>query len=235
MSDNNTTQTNAVAVIMPNLFQDINFTGLDTAIQALGNSSNQLSDNEKQNAVGIIDNWEKNVINRLELKQQDADRFLSTLNVQDNAIYIETDELEAIVNAVGSGAIIAYDTMRAKKYDLDDVIADKPEKFIPDLDTTTEEKLTQDCAFELETQKYTIRVAKARNEAVRAIKNLKIELNKDPNITELASRLAKFKRNIRKFTLDCKEKSELAKINVTISSDDVRTALKELLDFSVSF
>lgn len=230
MSNEQTTQ---VATIMPNIFGDIDFTTLNKTITALGNSSNQLSEKEKGYAIEAISTWESSVIHRLADKEQEANTYIDFLNVNSNCFSpynMPKEDIELLIEAVGLQDL--YQEYVAKMEEWNSLPT--PEEPVIDLTMTLMEQMEIRTDYELQRKVWETTRTKLSREAYNLMRKLKIELNNKPEIQELLVRMKKYKRNVSKFKNECVEKSQLAKINVTISSEEVKDSLRDLLNFSVT-
>lgn len=226
-------QSTQVAVIMPDIFKDVDFTTLNASITALATHNGALSDKDKEFAVQTIATWEDSVISRLNLKATEASNLLQALDTSVSSVwYLSEDEFEALV--VASGTESFYETYLDAIEELEALKAAKPEQPVVDLDTTLEEQLVAKRDYELAYQKSTIQINRAERNVQSTMKSLKVAMNQNDSIKELVVRVRKYQRNVNKFKNECTEKSQLAKISVTISSQEIRDALKDLLNFSIA-
>ena len=77
------------------------------------------------------------------------------------------------------------------------------------------------------------KIAKARKAVEWAQYDFKKALSETPEIQEIIRRIKSFQKKSKSFKTACNDKSRLAKINVTISDENVREALKEIIDFKI--
>ena len=230
---NNNEQTTQLVTIMPNIFGDIDFSALNNAITTLGNGSGILSDTEKEFAVEAIDTWQTNVIDRLKEKEYEANSYIDFLNVNYNrfAPYgMDRYDAEMLIEAVGMQDL--YQKYLDKMDEFNNL--PQPERPVIDTSTTLMEQMKARTDYDLAYQVWLTTREKLEREAYNIMRKLKIELNNKPEIQEFLTRMKKYKRNVSKFKNQCIEKSQLAKINVSIASQEVRDSLKELLNFSVN-
>lgn len=229
-------ETTQVATLMPDVFKDIDFSSLNKTITALGSSSKQLDEKEKKTAVEAIKAWEESVIERIKEKKYEATQFLNTLNIESNTMCsygTQDEEFETLVNAVGLQAL--YEDYLHKVDAIEMHKTETPEyPEIDELNTTLKDQLTARKDYELALTIYNKEHDKLKRDAYNAMRKLKVELNTDERVQELVKRLKKYEKNTSTFINQCKEKSQLAKISVSITSESVRNSLKELLNFSIS-
>src|SRR5210317_1544136 len=76
------------------LFGDIDFSTLNSSIETLGEVSRDLSDEEKGKAVSILTEWEQNVIERLELRKNDIELFISFMYDKGQGYYYRDRDFE---------------------------------------------------------------------------------------------------------------------------------------------
>lgn len=230
MKDKQTTQ---VATIMPNIFGDIDFSTLNKTIIALGNSSKQLGEKEKEFAIEAINTWEYSIIERLRDKEQEANIYIEFLDINSRCFApfeLSKENIELLIEAVGLQDLYQEYLDKMREYES----LSCPEEPVIDLSTTLMEQMKARTDYELQRKVWDTTKTKLNREAYNIMRKIKVEMNNKPEVQELLARLKKYKRNVSKFRNECVEKSQLAKINVTISSDEVRESLKELLNFSVT-
>lgn len=229
----NNEQTTQIATIMPNIFGDIDFSTLNKTITALGNGSGDLSDKEKELAVEAVNTWQESVINRLKDKEDEANCYIDFLNVNYNRFapwQMDQYSVEMLIEAAGLQDMYQEYLDKMDEY----TNLPQPERPVIDTSTTLMEQMKARTDYDLEYQVWLTKRQKIEREAYNIMRKLKIELNKLPEIQELLLRMKKYKRNVSKFKNQCIEKSQLAKINVSISSEEVRNSLRDLLNFSIN-
>lgn len=235
MSKENTTTNNTqVATIMPDIFGDIDFSALNSVISKLGTSSVTLKDSEKEFAVNAINTWEQTVIEKLREKENDAITWLNFLDMNSSYCYTSIEEAEVLDLADATGTRHLYEEYLAKVEEIKVLNANRPEAPINNVNDTLIEQITAKRDYEFNCQVYNISLNKLNREASNLFKKFKKELNEKEEIKELIVRLKKYKRNASKFRRECTEKSQLAKINVSIESESVKDSLRDLLNFSVT-
>jgi hypothetical protein len=96
------------------------------------------------------------------------------------------------------------------------------------------EKIVAEHDYELACAEVEIQHRALFAEQAACLKKLRTELNKKPEIKELKQRLSAYSRNARKMLVECDEKAQLAKLNISINDGGVKDALRELIDFSAN-
>ena len=217
------------------IFDPIDFEKLNSSISKLAASNKTLSADEKNFAIGIIDEWDKSIINAIDEKIQEGRNIEHTLNP--NMSYyneMEDEMLEALSKQLGAKTSKLFKAYLDAKDALFVIERSAPEgDQIRNLDETAEEYLDRQAKFSAESAKYQLKLAKARKNVDWALYNLKKELQVMPEVQEILKRIKTFTRKQSSFKKACEEKSRLAKINITISDDSVREALKELINFTI--
>ena len=233
MNDNTTTQ---VATLVPDMFKDINFSELNNVITALGNNNKGLSDKEKEFAVEAINTWEESVIDKIEYKRKEAKELLYILNVNTKSLCTyscQEELLEELISVTGLQAF--YDEYLNKMDILELHNSNAPQlPIVDELNTTTREQMITHKNYELSRAIHEKERVKLERDAYNSMYKLKAELNNNEKVQELIKRLKKYERKTSSFIRQCKEKSQLAKISVSIESEDIKTSLKELMNFSIS-
>lgn len=226
-------QTTEMAIIMPDIFNGLDFSKLNKTITALATHNGDLTVQEKEFAVKTIEEWETGIIGELGNKEAEAYTILDVLSTSPRySGYYDEDFLERMVEATGLQA--SYQKFLDAKAAYEYLTKNAPQYPVEDLSLTLEESLKQKNDFKLEQAKHKIQASKLERNASVAFSQLKEELNAQDSVKELIKRITKFKRNVSKLKRECTEKSQLAKINVTINSSEIREALAELMNFSIS-
>lgn len=220
------------ASLARDLFKDIDFTGINAAIEAIANHSGDLDKEGKQEANKIIDQWAYDVVDRLQKRNRENNEFIHffDVNIQSSEDKLETigfelaertNSMEAynkLMNAID--AVNAYRNHKPIKEEVD----------IDDTITTQTEKAKQ---FEKNNSLYEIKKKRLENER----KMFEAAWKREIRETELVKQLLKDARNysskVDKFSDQCKDKAQLAKLNVSITSSEIRKSLRELLDFTI--
>jgi hypothetical protein len=224
----NDSETNAA---LSNFFSDIDFASLSGAIQKMADNNTQLTEKEKEMSLGIIDQWERDVIDAIDEKRTESNKYVNTLSISCNDIYIPDEEFEMIVAATHTEDL--YKKYLDLKEKAVDVANEQPESYQEDLSDTVEDVIRKRQDNELAYQRHNIKLRKANNERDNALLNLKKEMNGNDLVKDFIKKAGRYDRNITKFKKQCREKSQLAKISVSISNDEVQKALKDMLSFSV--
>lgn len=221
--------------LLPNLFSDINFGGLNNAIDKMGESSHQLTIEEKQMAIGIIEDWNSNVVKRLHNKEQDMSviEWFFKDNYQLNLGHMSLDEFgEDLANKTETLAL--YNEMRQAEKELQASSDDRPIAPIKDTTTTLEEQIQEGKKYEAEVLLYDIKHAKLQKLYNSSVIKWKRALLGTDIVKDLLVNVRKQKRAFSKFYTEADDKTQLAKMSISISSDKARDALKELFKFSTT-
>lgn len=231
-----TTNNTQVATLMPDIFADIDFSALNSTITNLGANNKELSKEEKKFAVEAIDSWEEIVIKRLNERAYEARMYIASLDINSGTLChynMSQADFENLVDAVGLRHL--YEDYLNKIDIMDAHKLEAPEPpIIDELNMTLKDQLTLRRDYELAYQIHSKERDKLQKEAYNAMRKLKIELNKDERVQELIKRMSNYERKVNTFVNQCKEKSQLAKISVSIDSEKVRDSLKELMNFSIN-
>jgi hypothetical protein len=231
-------KSNDIAVFN-DLFGDIDFSTLNGSIESLASVSGNLNEDEKSAATNILHEWESNVLERLNARNDDVNNFLGFLTGREYYNYqYNSFEEEVGIDVIAQLAKKTKTTKEFKAYldakdALDAFELTKPEEPIDDVTISYEEKEIERRQYELLQTKYDIGRKKASRKITLTRRAwLKVMVTKD-EIKELVKNLNSYKRKLNKFKGDCKAKSQNARLNVAISSKEAREAIKDLLDFAI--
>ena len=230
------TTTTAMALASNNftgrILQPADFTALDKLIQTLGDKSANLTESEKNGAVAVIEEWDISVTNRIRANADMASMVLSFLN--GGQLYGQglEDVIELFHEALGDCP--AYDDYRKAVEGYADVMRDKP------IDLPVDGGMTVAQADKVRMDNYAAGLEHGRKVKVaehafnRAVKNYVAHLNGLDEVKALKGSLASYKNKAARMIADCEDKATRAKLNVTVSDSEVRTALHEMMDFAKS-
>jgi hypothetical protein len=232
-------QNNAVAkAVVNDLFKDIDFTGISTAIENIGNVNGSLTAEEKEMANSIVDQWQNDVMARLRNRGHEMSDFVDFFEVGSNGHVRGADKLDEI------GEDLATQTKTVKEFqhlqdlldELMDLFETRPEEPSNQLNInkTQKEILEEENQYKLDYAKYNLAVKKKQREIYLAEKAWKKLLKQNKEVAELIKKAKKFNKEMSNFTNMCHDKAQIAKLNITVSNVDVRKSLRELLNFSAT-
>ena len=222
------------------LFGDIDFSTLNSSIETLGEVSRDLSDEEKAKAVGILTEWESNVLERLNIRKEDIDSFVNFMHDKNTGYYYRDRdfEMEVGIDGLADLAEKTNTTELFQKYvdakeKVEDLVFEKPEEEVDDITQTYEEREIAKRKYQLEKAKHEIRCHKAERDVVVTRRTWLRAMMSNEEMRNMLKQVNSYKRKLTKFKSDCKAKSQNARLSVAISSQKARKSLKELLDFAV--
>ena len=226
-------------VIFNDLFGDIDFSTLNGSIESLAKASGTLGEDEKRAATDILHQWEENVLERLEDRKSDIENFLNFLAGREHYGY----RYEYLEDEMGMDAFadLSKKTKTMKEFKsyleakeaFETFLLNAPEEPVDDVTVSYEDKELERREYELLRTKYEIGKKKASRKIILTRRTWIKALVANEEVRKLMGNLASYKRKLNKFKGDCKAKSQNARLNVAISSQEVREAIKELLDFAI--
>lgn len=225
-------------VVFNDMFGDVDFSTLNASIKTLAENNSDLSDEEKVDAKSIIREWEDNVIKRLGDRAKDVDMFLNFTKGKESYYYDDRNlEDELGIDGLALLASKTGTTEELEKYvqakeDLETVKFSKPDEPIDDVTLSFEQRELQNSEFSLEETKYKIAKQKAiRKVAVTKRDWLKAMMSNE-EMRKMVKEVTSYKRKLTRFKSECKAKSQNARLSISISSKEIRDALKDLLNFA---
>lgn len=231
-----TTKKNLPAAVtnIAGIFDPINFEQLNKAISKLASSKATLSPEEKKFAIDLIDDWDTSVITAIDDKISEGNQILYSFNPNYHNCELDEEILSNLTKQLGSKYTNMYKKYATAKNELFDLQQNAP-KYDQDrdLDETAGEYIDRRTSEEAEFAKYDLKLAKARKKVDWALYELKKTLNETPEVQEIIKRIKTFQKKSKSFKTACNDKSRLAKINVTISDENIREALKEIINFAI--
>jgi phage anti-repressor protein len=236
-----TTTSTAVALVTEmSLFKDIDFSKLNSTIEALAENNQLLSGEEKALAVEVISDWTKGVIEKLEKNQMDMNSFLTFFDGQYrnnhyNGRYYAAgiDKARELEIAELTKTMKLYEKYLIAQEVLEDLRMTLPMHPVENVDETKAEHVIRVKDYERESAIIGLDIKREERVSTLAYQAWKKAVNANPDIKTLIKKAKVYTSNIDNMYTECKNKGNLAKLNVTISSATVRASLKELLNFSV--
>lgn len=222
--------------LVPELFKDIDFNGLNNAIESMAQASGELTAEDKELARGIIGEWEQSVIQRLYTKQGEMQSFIGFFNASLNDLHLGhlafeefSDELAAKTSTEDllKKVIITKDAV-------DKHIGEQPERPIKSEITSFEEDVKAQKEYEAKAAIHEMKSKRLYKEHAVAVGDWKRAMNDTQIVKDLLTQARKFTRGADKMRQTATDKSQLAKLNISIASKTARDSLKELLKFTTN-
>jgi hypothetical protein len=229
----------AVANSFP-LFKGVDFAGLNKTIESLAENNKELSNEEKTLAVQVINDWTNSVTDKLRVHQSEMNSLLNFFdgNGYGNNYYngrhhgviddAKQEELAGVTNTLD-----LYNKYRDADELVNDLRRNTPEYPVENVDETKAEYVIRMRDYEKANALHSLEISRADRTKSLAFNAWKKAIIANPDIKDILKKARSYVKNVDNLYTDCKNKGNLAKLNVTISSANVRTALRELLDFSV--
>lgn len=223
--------------IVMDQFFNIDFSAMNTIIDNLANR-NSLSKVEKKEANAIIDTWNENVINKLNLEEDHIANFVAAITgtsaINGIPALIKTQdfipELETLIAAAGLDKEYADMCDTVTEYTMaESTYRNIPKSTDDDLDTTQGEKILMQRDHEYAVAKARAEVTKLGNKLIRQNNDMTSKLMANPDIKKLVTKLKRRQSGMKRMATTCTDKAQLAKINITIDDPSVRDSLKELI------
>lgn len=220
--------------LIPNLFGDIDFNGLNNAIENMAEASGELDKEEKELACSIIDDWNESVVERLRRKEHEMNGLISFFDPKSPHTYIAGMDIEEFgpVLAEKTNTAELYEKYQASTKSLEDLRKEEPERPIKSESTSFEEDIKAQKEYEAKYSIYSLKRARLERERNKAIGEWKLAMNETETVKELIKSARKFTRGVNGMYQQAQDKSQLAKLNISISSSSARESLKELLTFT---
>lgn len=220
-----------------NQFFHIDFSAMNTIIDNLANR-NSLSRVEKTEANAIIDTWNENVINKLNIEEAHIANFVAAITgtsaMDGIPALIKTQdfipELETLIAAAGLNKEYADMCDTVTEYTMaESTCRNIPKLTDDDLNTTQGEKILMQRDHEYAVAKARAEVTKLGNKLIRQNNDITSKLMANPDIKTLITKLKRRQSSMKRMATTCTDKAQLAKINITIDDPSVRDSLKELI------
>ena len=140
------------------LFKDVDFQGLNAAVDALAKHNGSLSDEEKKSATTILTDWENDVLMRIHQKQKDMFEFIRFFDTDIEEYRINHERAEEMGAAIAdqTNTVLEFEDYQKAVQALRAKQQERPLEPIVGLETTFNDKLELYSAYELELKKYEI-------------------------------------------------------------------------------
>ena len=220
----------ALAKFVGNNFE---FEKINGAIERLASVENLTAEDKKQ-AMIAIEEWEKLTIKRIESKKEELQNVVNLINsTQVEAWQFESKKEKIEKLAIIVGAEETFKKIEAAINRLIEKKEDQPEKYTFDDELSRNENLLKQQESEKEILVFEIEKRKLEKEYLNLTKELMKAIKKDKSIKESALAAESFIRDTSKLSRICRDKSALAKINVLVSNKELKESLKEMMNFSI--
>ncbi len=234
----------AMGAHMSVLFNGVDFTGLNAAIENMASSSRDLLPEEKTMAVSIIDDWQRGVVNRLNDHDKSLKEFLNYFtgnttiapsngyNNYYKAYGVTEEAVEEIAGATGK--MHEFGAFKQAVSAIEEFRKTAPTRPEEDDDVPYSEYAVALKQYEVELVKYNLQIKKLDRNIKKAEVDMKAAIIVHPDFAAMVKKIKKYSRNVTKYAADCRNLTTVAKMNVTIGSKEARESLRTLLDFVVS-
>ena len=220
----------ALAKFVGNNFE---FEKINGAIERLASVENLTAEDKKQ-AMIAIEEWEKLTIKRIESKKEELQTVMNLINyTQVEAWQFESRKEKIEKLAIIVGVEETFKKIEAAINRLIEKKEDQPEKYTFDDELSRNENLLKQQESEKEILVFEIEKRKLEKEYLNLTKELMKAIKKDKSIKESVLAAESFIRDASKLSRICRDKSALAKINVLVSNKELKESLKEMMNFSI--
>lgn len=240
---------NPIQNILPSLFPNVNFGDLDAAISSLANHNGDLTKEEKDCGVQLMDQWKTMVIQTIHTKNNFISNMLAWFDpsrshygyydpngrydyLNRNGAFEMTLEDEARL-ADQTTTVELYQSYRTAVDQYMDLKDAKPEEpfFDPEVAYTAVDKLEISNAFKINETKWN----NAMQKSMKVLRTRRAQwitaVRQDDNVKNMISQMVKFQRTVQSLQRDCEGKAQLAKMNIMIGNAEIRNSLREVLNF----
>lgn len=210
----------------------INFEELNDSINKLSDRTTELTNEDKALAVQVIETWNRDVINTIDRKINEVNRFCISFNLTTQDIQMSDDEIGAIAQHLHfDREYDAYMEAWRKYLSLRKECQYIKDKYA-DIERTPQNKELLG-KFSAEKYKNTMEISKSRKECDRITTDLFVKMAKTDEVKNFLKKGRQFLSQASDIKKEAVNKAQRAKINVTIDNKNVKDALFELLAFSI--
>jgi hypothetical protein len=220
------------------VFDGVDFSGLNNAIEKIAEHSGDLDASARESAVNIVSEWENGVISKLDQHNSKLSEFVDCFAAKRRfgSLYhlsLPDEVLTDLAAATGTVTeLTAYLTARTALQEHDVTTPEDPSKDIQDPDQTYAEKAEAEQNYNRDLTKHRLEGQRHQRTCNQAELAWKEALSQNSNFIAFVSKVTSYKRGMGKLTSQCQEKSQMARLNITIASPEIRKSLKDLINFS---
>lgn len=206
---------------------------LDAMVKAFGDRSAKLTADEKATAIQIVDDWDKSVTQRISTNASMANEILAFLDGQSMGGDCVDRCIELFHDAFGDTP--EYDAYKSALEACADIRREQPvaDAACGDMTLDMADRIRSD-NYNAEL-KWRRQVSAADAACAKAVKAYVKSVLAMPETKDAMSRLRSYARKATRLAADCSDKAAKAKINISISDEDTRALLHELMDFAKKF
>lgn len=217
-----------------NLFKDVDFSQLNSAITSLGGASTQLTPDEKTNASKLVDEWTNTVTNKLNSKRYDLSSVLSFFDnrgYQCRSSVLSDEQLASL--AEQTGTTDTFSKIAAQK-EIIEIIQEKkrPADVYHDINLSEVQNMLNQKQYEMDYHIFQAELNKEDNKLNKLMTDWIKELKKHAAVKDMIAKAKEYIRTYNDVYEQAKQKGQLAKLNILISNAETRDALRSLLDFT---
>lgn len=234
-------QENAIGALATGIFKDIDFAGLNRIIDIIGDKSANLSVEEKTAATEIVGQWEETVLDRLKANGNKMRCMIEMLNRNAQSHiwlcpiagsdYMSQEQIDQIVFATDTKELfekaqLAYEMQCEYRKE------HSPERPYTDDNMSYNEIARLTKRFEAEQSRYSIESTRYTRKTHLAFQEFIKALIKHKSVKEMLKKAEAHTASLKGYTTECQTKATMAKLNIQISSPEIRSVIHEMLDFA---
>jgi hypothetical protein len=217
------------------VFNELDFSQLNTAIEKLGSTSKKLTEKEKEIGTQLLTEWEKNVIEKIENKRKELSAVRDYIkNGAENFWGFDeafiTKTKEQIVNISGTKDLYNKYLAAKKKSKAESLKEPKRPTMDPNKTINENDRLYAD--YERELVEYNITARRLEYVTNTLHNKWMAAVRKSSNIKKMIIAMDNHMLNLSKYKVECKDRGHLARLNVAISDEKAREAIKEIIEFT---
>ena len=223
------------------LFKDIDYNALDTSVEALGNYTGDMTHEERMSASEVIDTFEDRVVSTLDNKASKLRYFRDLLTLPSHTDFrnVERFLTESAIGMLLSQEVFkkhleAYQELCDEKTMLEDYRKQNVpmEPFIDEDSMTPIQAANLRSQHQIAKRKYNSAVNKKEYMLRKNFYAFKKALDADTAYKHFLDALELQLKDSKEASSTVKEKCGYAKMNILISSAEVRQVLRDLHDFA---
>ena len=218
-------------------YTNVNFDDLNKSITKLGQYKGRLSKEDKKMGTELLDDWQENVISRINQKEHELELIEGFFGIKDGYYNFQAGEYqhmrENMATLSNTGKYYTKWLEVQNEVELHKLKLPQQPEYDPEKSEIENDK--QYTSYHKEKVEYDIERKKLAFAETKAWNKWLYEMKKSKEIKDFLSKIVSYRRQLNAYKNDCKTKTHMAKVNLAISNDDVRASIQELLEFSEKF
>lgn len=222
---------NMLSATVGGLFNDFDFNGLNKIIDNIGTSAKSLTNEEKISATEYVAKWNDSVVQKVHSKMKKLSKIKEVLDSNDYEYYLDNKDVLNVICSFKQSYAEGYHQLIDMDNELTDYAFNEPEKPLLDGTLSANDSVILKEKYQYDVAQFEAIYQKKKRKVKLHFRELKNQIMRDKQIIEMLDTCKKQRETLKDLSSQFDEKAALAKMNIVISSDEVRAALQDMNKF----